>query len=582
MAIPAHYIQELVSRNDIYDIISSKVNLKRNGRTYKGLCPFHSERTPSFFVYPETQSYYCFGCGAGGDAINFIKETEGLSYIESIKFLASRSGMTLPDEDDDTSKIKSRIYQMNKIAAKFFYQSLNTDDGIKARSYLRKRGLLDKTIVNFGLGYSPNTWNTLVDLLKSNGFRLDEITNAYLGLTSKKGSIYDAFRDRVMFPIIDLRGNVIAFGGRILDEGGPKYLNSGDTPVFKKSNNLFALNIARKSNRDSIILAEGYMDVIALHQAGFDNAVATLGTALTAQQAKLVGTYTKKVVIAYDSDEAGQKATKKAMELFSKEEIEVQVLEIEGAKDPDEFIKNFGVQRFEALLEGANNALDFELIKLRSNYDLKKTDDLVKYLTEATKILAKLKNSIEQDVYAARLSKETGTDKDSIKKQMEFHKNQYYKKDRYEKRQKLLKEGTASNVTVDLRQKGNTLSKVFLQQQIIYSLLHNNSLYEHIKEKISVEKFTDINLKEIFAVLLNLLKNNKNIEFIDLYQNISENQKNILSQIIARNQDTIVNKSDVDYYINSLLTSKLIASEALEKSPEELAKRFKDLKEKKR
>ncbi len=582
MAIPAHYIQELVARNDIYDIVSTKVVLKRNGRTYKGLCPFHSERTPSFFVYPETQSYYCFGCGAGGDAINFIKETEGLSYIESIKFLASRSGMSLPDEDDATSKIKSRIYEMNKIAARFFYQNLNTEEGKIARSYFRKRGLSDKTIVSFGLGYSKDSFNNLIHLLKAKGFTEQEITTAYLGLVSKKGNLYDAFRARVMFPIIDLRGNVIAFGGRILDEGGPKYLNSGDTPVFKKSNNLFALNIARKSKKESIILAEGYMDVIALHQAGFDNAVATLGTALTPQQAKLVGTYTKKVIIAYDSDEAGQKATKKAMELFSKEEVEVQVLEIEGAKDPDEFIKKFGVQRFEALIEGANTALDFEIIKLRSRFDLKKTDELVKYLNEATKILAKLKNPIEQDVYAARLSRETGTDKDSIKKQIEHNKTQFYKKDRYEKNQKLLKEGTASQVSVDLRQKGNTLSKVFLQQQIIYSLLYNNALYEDIKNTISVNNFTDSDIKEMFCVFKTMIESNKIIEFVDLYQNISENAKRILSQIMARNQDIIVTKTDLSHYVNSLLTSKLVASEASEKSPEEIALRLKELKEKKK
>ncbi len=582
MAIPAHYIQELVARNDIYDVVSSKVVLKRNGRTYKGLCPFHSERTPSFFVYPETQSYYCFGCGAGGDAINFIKETEGLSYIEAIKFMASKSGMSLPDEDDATSRIKSRIYEMNKIAARFFHQNLNSEEGMIARSYFRKRGLSDKTIVSFGLGYSKDSFNNLINLLKSKGFKEEEITNAYLGLISKKGNLYDVFRARVIFPIIDLRGNVIAFGGRILDGDGPKYLNSGDTPVFKKSNNLFALNIARKSKREGIILAEGYMDVIALHQAGFDNAVATLGTALTPQQAKLVSTYTKKVIIAYDSDEAGQKATKKAMDLFSKEEVEIQVLEITGAKDPDEFIKLFGVQRFEALIEGANTALDFEIIKLKSKFDMKKPDEMVKYLNEASKILARLKNPIEQDVYAARLSRETGTDKDSIKKQIEHNKNQFYKKDRYEKNQKILKEGSSSKVSVDLKQKGNTLSKVFLQQQIIYSLLYNNSLYETVLNKLSASNFTDIDLKEIFSVFSTMYSNNKHIEFVDLYQNISENARRVLSQIMARNQDIIVTKNDLEHYINSLLISKLALSEASEKSPEEIALRLKELKEKKK
>ena len=368
MAIPASYIQELVARNDIYDTISRYVSLQRAGRLYKGLCPFHSERSPSFMVYPETQSYYCFGCGAGGDVIKFTMEMNSLSYIEAVRYLAQRCGMPMPDEDDGQAKLKSRILQMNKLAARFFYDTLNSDAGRNARKYLRDRQLSDKTIVNFGLGYTPAEWQGLTNYLRSKGFTDEEMTRGYLAARNKNGNLYDIFRDRVMFPIIDLRGNVIAFGGRRMgDEGGPKYLNSGDTPVFKKSNGLFALNLAKKSGKDTFILAEGYMDVIAMHQAGFDNAVATLGTALTSQQAKLIGDYAKKVIISYDSDEAGQKATRRAMEIFEKEEVTVQVLQMDGAKDPDEYIKKYGAQRFEMLLEGANSALDFQLLKLKNH-----------------------------------------------------------------------------------------------------------------------------------------------------------------------------------------------------------------------
>ena len=330
MAIPASYIQELVARNDIYDTISRYVSLQRAGRLYKGLCPFHSERSPSFMVYPETQSYYCFGCGAGGDVIKFTMEMNSLSYIEAVRYLAQRCGMPMPDEDDGQAKLKFRILQMNKLAARFFYDTLNSDAGRNARKYLRDRQLSDKTIVNFGLGYAPAEWQGLTNYLRSKGFTDEEMTRGYLAARNKNGNLYDIFRDRVMFPIIDLRGNVIAFGGRRMgDEGGPKYLNSGDTPVFKKSNGLFALNLAKKSGKDTFILAEGYMDVIAMHQAGFDNAVATLGTALTSQQAKLIGDYAKKVIISYDSDEAGQKATRRAMEIFEKEEVTVQVLQMD-------------------------------------------------------------------------------------------------------------------------------------------------------------------------------------------------------------------------------------------------------------
>ncbi len=581
--LPAHYIQELVARNDIADVISNRVSLKRNGRIYKGLCPFHSEKTPSFTVYPETQSYYCFGCGAGGDVVTYIKETENLSYTEAVKYLAQKSGMPLFDEDDTLSKQKSRIYQMNKITAKFFYENLNKKQGEIVRSYLRKRGLTDKTITNFGIGYSLDEWSSLLKLLRSKGFSQEEISLAYLGVKSKNAdNYYDVFRNRVMFPIIDIRGNVIAFGARALGDDMPKYLNSGDTPVFKKSSNLFALNIARKSSKDFLILAEGYMDVIALHQAGYDNAVATLGTALTIGQVKLISTYTKKVVIAYDSDEAGQKATQKALSLFSQEEMEVQVLELKGAKDPDEYIKRFGKESFDALLQGANTAIDFELLKIRSKYDIKKADELVRYLTDAAEVLAKLKNPIEQDVYAARLSNETNTDKDSIKKQIANTRSKNYNKQKYIQRQNILKQGALQGIKVDYTQKSNTLPKVFLQQQLIYSLLKNNSFYKTIKDQIPPERFTDNALRDMYKTILQIIENEEKVEFVDMFHIISDDDKKILSQIIANNPDTIIEITDVQHYINRLLSEKLTQEEIKDMSNEDLASRLRDLKEKKK
>ena len=583
MAIPATYIQELVARNDIYDTISRYVSLQRAGRLYKGLCPFHSERSPSFMVYPETQSYYCFGCGAGGDVIKFTMEMNSLSYIEAIRFLAQQCGMPMPDEDDGQAKLKSRILQMNKLAARFFYDTLNSEAGRNARKYLRDRQLSDKTIVNFGLGYAPAEWQVLTNYLRSKGFTDEEMVRGYLAARNKNGNLYDIFRDRVMFPIIDLRGNVIAFGGRRMgDEGGPKYLNSGDTPVFKKSNGLFALNLAKKSGKDSFILAEGYMDVIAMHQAGFNNAVATLGTALTSQQARLIGDYAKKVIISYDSDEAGQKATRRAMEIFEKEDVTVQVLQMTGAKDPDEYIKKYGAQRFEMLLEGANSALDFQLLKLKSQYDIQNAEQRVEYLTKACDVLAGLTNPIQQDVYCTRLANETSTDKASIKLQIDRARTKNRRKETKKKEQELLRSGVGRQIKVDYRQKGNTMPKAYAQQQIISALVRDNSLYSMVSQQLKPENFTDSDMRAAYTAFSQLIEQNIAVDYPTLKYHMPEDSAQALAGIIARNNEIIITGKDVQMHIENLLTAKLSQSEASEKTIDDLAQRIKSLKEKKK
>ena len=583
MAIPATYIQELVARNDIYDTISRYVSLQRAGRLYKGLCPFHSERSPSFMVYPETQSYYCFGCGAGGDVIKFTMEMNSLSYIEAIRFLAQQCGMPMPDEDDGQAKLKSRILQMNKLSARFFYDTLNSEAGRNARKYLRDRQLSDKTIVNFGLGYAPAEWQGLTNYLRSKGFTDEEMVRGYLAARNKNGNLYDIFRDRVMFPIIDLRGNVIAFGGRRMgDEGGPKYLNSGDTPVFKKSNGLFALNLAKKSGKDSFILAEGYMDVIAMHQAGFNNAVATLGTALTSQQARLIGDYAKKVIISYDSDEAGQKATRRAMEIFEKEDVTVQVLQMTGAKDPDEYIKKYGAQRFEMLLEGANSALDFQLLKLKSQYDIQNAEQRVEYLTKACDVLAGLTNPIQQDVYCTRLANETSTDKASIKLQIDRARTKNRRKETKKKEQELLRSGVGRQIKVDYRQKGNTMPKAYAQQQIISALVRDNSLYSMVSQQLKPENFTDSDMRAAYTAFSQLIEQNIAVDYPTLKYHMPEDSAQALAGIIARNNEIIITGKDVQMHIENLLTAKLSQSEASEKTIDDLAQRIKSLKEKKK
>ena len=583
MAIPATYIQELVARNDIYDTISRYVSLQRAGRLYKGLCPFHSERSPSFMVYPETQSYYCFGCGAGGDVIKFTMEMNSLSYIEAIRFLAQQCGMPMPDEDDGQAKLKSRILQMNKLSARFFYDTLNSEAGRNARKYLRDRQLSDKTIVNFGLGYAPAEWQGLTNYLRSKGFTDEEMVRGYLAARNKNGNLYDIFRDRVMFPIIDLRGNVIAFGGRRMgDEGGPKYLNSGDTPVFKKSNGLFALNLAKKSGKDSFILAEGYMDVIAMHQAGFNNAVATLGTALTSQQARLIGDYAKKVIISYDSDEAGQKATRRAMEIFEKEDVTVQVLQMTGAKDPDEYIKKYGAQRFEMLLEGANSALDFQLLKLKSQYDIQNAEQRVEYLTKACDVLAGLTNPIQQDVYCTRLANETSTDKASIKLQIDRARTKNRRKETKKKEQELLRSGVGRQIKVDYRQKGNTMPKAYAQQQIISALVRDNSLYSMVSQQLKPDNFTDSDMRAAYTAFSQLIEQNIAVDYPTLKYHMPEDSAQALAGIIARNNEIIITGKDVQMHIENLLTAKLSQSEASEKTIDDLAQRIKSLKEKKK
>ena len=364
--LPESFLNELKYKTDIEQVISRYVQLRRRGRNLTGLCPFHSEKTPSFTVYPDTQSFYCFGCGAGGDAITFVKKAENLDYMEAVRALAERAGLTVPEGsvDDSGRRLKARVLELNRAAARHFHQNLMSDRGREARGYLVDRGLTKATVVKFGIGYAPESWDDLRGHLRGQGFTDQEMITAALANPGKNGGCYDTFRNRIIFPIIDLRGGVIAFGGRNLGEQGPKYLNSGDTPVFKKSRSLFAMNFAKGTKRPELILCEGYMDVVSVHQGGFDNAVATLGTALTPEQARLIGNYTKTVVLSYDSDGPGQAATRRAIAIFEDTGVKVRVLSIPDAKDPDEFLKKFGPQRFELLLEGSAGAGDFESAKL--------------------------------------------------------------------------------------------------------------------------------------------------------------------------------------------------------------------------
>ena len=416
-------IEQVLMRTDIATLIGSYVSLKRAGSNLKGLCPFHNEKTPSFTVYPADNSFYCFGCGAGGDAITFIRKRENLDYPDAVEFLAQRAGITIV-RDERTAAVgmpkfdRKRMLQMNVDAAKYFNRCLFSDhpDSLAALAYFTgKRGLSTATIKHFGLGFAPNSFDLFSKYMLAKGYSYEELEAGFLCGKSDKGRYYDAFRNRIMFPIIDVSGNVIAFGGRVMDDSKPKYKNSSDTPVFKKSRNLFALNFARHHCAESLILCEGYMDVIALHAAGFENAVATLGTAITSEQARMMSRYTKKVIICYDADEAGQKAAMRAVKMLTDVGLDVSILRIPGAKDPDEYIKTFGADKFRQVLNESKSKFDYNLENILSRYDINLSTDKIKALHECEKLISETYSSAERDIYIQNISKIFGVDSKSIK-----------------------------------------------------------------------------------------------------------------------------------------------------------------------
>ena len=416
MAFSQDFLQELSDRNPIEDVVGEYVQFtKRSGQNLFGLCPFHSEKTPSFSVSPSKQIYHCFGCGKGGSVINFIMEIENLSFPEAVEFLARRAGMKVPEQQSDPGKPKrDRLYALNRDAARFFYEQLSTPAGAAAVDYMLRRGITPGTARRFGLGCAPESWDALCSAMKEKGYTERELYDAGLVRRGKKGGVYDAFRGRLMFPVIDVRGNVIAFSGRALGDVEPKYLNSPETPVFSKSHNLFGLNLAKKSKSGYIILVEGNIDVVSLHQAGFDSAVASLGTSLTPEQARLISRFKQEVVIAYDADEAGKKAAQRAIGILEKLELKVRVLTVRGAKDPDEFIKAKGPEAFQNLLAESENHVEYRLDAVRAKHDLATDEGKVAYLKEAAGVIVQLPDRAAREVYAMRAASQCGVSTEAV------------------------------------------------------------------------------------------------------------------------------------------------------------------------
>ncbi len=526
------FLNTLRDRLDIQEFISGYVHLKSAGRLSKGLCPFHSEKTPSFTVYPDNQSFYCFGCGKGGDIITFTRDIENLDYLDAVRLLADRAGLQMPDEeyDDTLSKKRKRMYEINKEAARFFYKELMSAKGEECLKYwTEQRGLTLHTIKHFGLGFAPDDWHALHNYMRGLHYSDQELFEANLLRRSEKnGKVYyfDNFRNRAMVPIIDLRGNVIAFGGRVLDNSKPKYVNTSDTLIYKKSSALFALNFAKGSGSDQLILCEGYLDVITLHQAGFTNAVAGLGTALTDEQVRLISRYCREVVLSYDNDDAGREATHRALQKFEQTDLIVRSLTMDGGKDPDEIIKTYGAERFRSMLNGASNETEFRLGEQRMKFDLSTDDGKVRYIEAVSAILASLAPA-ERYVYTSRVAEETGVSREVIDTQIQRaakrRRNRRERADFSELNRELVKQDPSS---------GSVSGKVIrAEETILASLLRNPDYLKKIGNQLEAKDFSTAFGQKAFAVIAERLGEGKGIETYVLSQYFTPDEMSQLSRI---------------------------------------------------
>lgn len=511
MLFTDEFINEVKEKNDIVEVISEYTSLKRSGANYMGLCPFHSEKTPSFSVSSDKQLYYCFGCGAGGTVINFIQNIEGLDFVETVKHLALRAGMGVPEntaEETEESRLKKKIYEMNKIAGRAYFNLLNSEKGKIALGYLRNRGLSDSTITKFGLGYSPDSWDFMYKTLKSKGYSDEDTVKSGLCRRSERGRIFDFFKNRVMFPVMDVRGNVIAFGGRdMTGKSMSKYLNTGDTPVFKKRENLFNLNNAKNKKEDYIILAEGYMDVISLYQAGFKNAVASLGTSLAPEHSRLIKRYTEKVIISYDSDAAGKNAALRAASILKKDGIKIKILRMKDAKDPDELIKKFGPEAYKYAIETALSGVEYDLENAYPQGGFSDEEEKVEYIKKAAEILKFIKSEIELEVYINKVASQTGLSPDKVKAYVNERKKaqKFIKKRSFEKNVKIIKRTP--------------------EESLIRIIAENPSYFHLIKDKIKAEDFQDELNRKLFSKFYSLYENGVKTDIQMLFNGLSGDEE---------------------------------------------------------
>ena len=587
MPLPDSFLDELKARSDITEIVSGYVSLKRRGKNMVGLCPFHNEKTPSFNIYPENGSFYCFGCGTGGDVITFIRRIENLDYMEAVRFLAQRAGLNVPEDqvDDGMARLRSRILEINRETARFYHRILMGEEGKAGLSYLTGRGLSLRTIRHFGLGFSPAGRFQLCDHLRGMGYSDEELITANVAFKSRSGRAMDRFNNRVMYPIIDLRGNVIAFGGRILTDEKPKYINTNDTPVYHKSNGLFAMNFAKNTDSGQLILAEGYMDVISLHQAGFTQAIASLGTSLTTEQARLISRYAKEVVICYDSDSAGQKATARAIPILREAGLLVRVMSVPDGKDPDEFIRSHGEEgrlRFQKLLDACGNDVEYQLQKLKSQQNIQTESGRVQYLNAAAEVLAGIQNPIERDVYAGRLAEEAGVERSSV---LLLIRQLDRKREKIRRKQELR---TAQQEVGAVKDRVNPEKKDHLraaaaEEGLIAHLFSHPDAAEKLRGKVPPEKFCTAFNRRVYGLLLEKIGKDRVLTLSDLSHDLTVEEISSVARILARRNDTPAIRQDVEEYIRVILQEgeKMGREDIQKASDEELVLQLQRIREQK-
>lgn len=555
MPLPDEFIYQLKLANPIDTTMGRYVHLIRSGSNYKCLCPFHSEKTPSCTVYTGTQSFYCFGCGAGGDVITFTKQIENLDTYEAIKLLAERGGLEMPENDlnKDGAKLKLRILEMNREAANFFYRNLLQGQDKRGLQYAVQRGLTPKAIKKYAIGYAPAAWDGLMKHLEGLGFTREEMLSAGLIRQNARGC-FDFFRERVMFPIIDLRGNVIAFGGRLIEGEGPKYLNSGDTPVFKKSRNLFSLNFAKNANVKQLILAEGYMDVIAINQAGFEQVVATLGTALTAEQARIMAQYATEVVLCYDSDSAGQNATHRAINLLSEAGLHTRILKVQDAKDPDEYIRKFGATRFKLLLDNSGGAINFELARCREGLDLATEQGKFDFLRRTVQVLAGIRNEMEREVYLSRIAKEEEISPDVLHSQVKAQlRKSYYTEKKQSWNAMMAKSSFRDELNPEAPQYQREAKA---EEQILAYLFLHPDLLPEVEKRLKPEHFFTSLHRKIYEVFCERMPETDTFSVSMFRGACSDAEMGRITGIMARNAEVALTADTLNDCIRLLLQAK--------------------------
>lgn len=570
MAFPESFLQELTERNEISDVVSQYVKLnKRSGSNLFGLCPFHNEKTPSFSVSPDRQIYHCFGCGKGGGVINFIMEVENLSFPDAVRFLAKRVGMVVPeDEFDNGRQRRERMLELNRDAARFFHERLLAPGGEIAKDYVQKREISGAMVTKFGLGFAPDSWDSLVNAMREKGYNKAELVDAGLARAAKKGDgVYDAFRNRLMFPVIDVRGSVIGFSGRILGDGEPKYLNSPETLVFNKSRNLFALNLAKKSKKGYLILSEGNIDVVALHQAGFDCAVASLGTSLTPEQARLISNYSKEVIIAYDGDAAGQKASHRAIGILEQLDIRVRVLRIDGAKDPDEYIGKFGAPAFENLITRSENHIEYLLSDVASKYDLSSDESRVAFLKDASALIAELHGAVEREVYSLKVADMAKVSGDAVLAEvMRLRKKKISEAKRRHEADSVRLEKACQPRSRNLRYE-NARSAI-AEEGIIGLLCADPSLLSSIPDELNTEDFSSAVLGRCFGELKRQIQSGALPSLPLIAGQFTSEEMSLLAEIVSQPQDISNADKALKDYINIIATEKLKSKQVV--NPAEL------------